>query len=198
MKFMKTRNINLVDKKLMSFLLISAFSILFFTQCEIQEDFEYDHITTQGKLDINAWEFIQQTDSLSLLEEAIKAAGLQNFYSGSTDYTFIMPKNKGFRSYLATNGYSDISDIPEENLKDVLEYHIVEAHVNFSDPELIESNDPVAYETIGGEIMYLSRNNIYQGVINQDTQMSWTIVTSNIEVTNGVIHVTNDVVYLLE
>jgi len=68
--------------------------------------------------------------------------------------------------------------------------------VIFTDPALLQSNNPIAYTTESGSVMYLSHNTSYQGVINQGTKKSWTIITSNLEPTNGVIHITKDIVYL--
>jgi uncharacterized surface protein with fasciclin (FAS1) repeats len=167
-----------------------------FSNCEVQEDFKYVYDNPGGKLDISAWEFIQQTESLSMMEEAVIAAGLQGLYSGSTAKTFIVPENKGFIAYLKTKGVATISALPVSVLTDDLKYHIVKATVNFADPALLQSNNAIAYQTENGKTMFLSHNTSYQGVINQGTKKSWTILTSNIEPTNGVIHITDALVYL--
>lgn len=176
-------------------LMFSLILILAFTQCEIQKDFEYEYSNPGGKLSVNAWQYIQQTDSLSLLEAAITSAGLQDLYTSTTEKTFIAPRNSAFRAYMKTNKYTSISAIPVTTLQNVIKYHVVKARVIFSDPAILVS-DPIAYTTESGQIMYLSRNSNYQGVINQGTKKSWTIITSNIEPTNGVVHVTADVIYL--
>lgn len=177
-------------------LMFLALLTALFTQCEIQKDFEYEYNNPGGKVNVTAWGFIQQTDSLSLMEQAVTAAGMTNYYDGTTAYTFIVPRNSAFRDYLKTNKYASLSAVPVATLQNVLKYHLVKERVIFSDPDLLESNNPIAYATESGQIMYLSHNTSYQGLINQGTKKSWTIVTSNIEPTNGVIHITADVVYL--
>ncbi len=169
--------------------------VLLFVKCEIQKDFEYEYSNVGGKLSVNAWEFIQQTDSLSLMEQAVTTAGLQNLFTESTEKTFIVPRNSAFRAYMKTNGFKTISAIPLATLQNVIKYHVVKARVIFSDPTM-QANNPIAYDTESGKVMYLSRNTNYQGLINQGTKKSWTIITSNLEPTNGVLHVTADVVYL--
>ena len=164
--------------------------------CEIQPDYEYEYGNPGGKLNMTAWDFIQATDSLSLMEEAIIATGLQSLYSGPTERTFIVPRNSAFRDYMKANSFTGIADIPVDALESVLKYHIVNAKVIFTDPELLPSNNPIAYPTESGSIMYLSHNTNYQGLINQGTKKNWTIITSNLEPTNGVVHVTKDIVYL--
>ena len=177
-------------------MMIPLFFTLFLLSCEIQPDYEYEYGNPGGKLNMTAWEFIQKTDSLSLMEEAITAAGLQDLYSGNTVRTYIVPRNSAFRAYLKTNKYANIPAIPAATLQTALKYHVVNAKVIFSDPELLPSNNPIPYPTESGAVMYLSHNTNYQGVINQGTKKSWTIITSNLEPTNGVIHITADVVYL--
>ncbi len=177
-------------------LLLPLTLAVMFASCEIQEDYEYVYGNPGGKVNMTAWEFIQTTDSLSLLEEAITATGLQSLYSGTTVRTFIAPRNSAFRAYMRTNSYANISAIPVVTLETVLKYHIVNAKVIFTDPALLQSDKPISYPTESGAVMFLSHNTSYQGLINQGTKKSWTIITSNIEPTNGVIHVTADIVYL--
>ncbi|HZL10736.1 MAG TPA: DNRLRE domain-containing protein [Prolixibacteraceae bacterium] len=176
-------------------LMISSFLIILLAKCEIQPDYKYEYSNPGGKLNVTAWEYIQQTDSLSLMEAAITAAGMQDYFSGSAEYTFIIPRNSAFRDYLKTNKYNGLSDIPVPILKNVLLYHIVKAKVLFSDPALSLRDNPIAYDTENGQVMYLSHNNNYNGLINQGTNKSWTIITSNLEATNGAINISSAIVY---
>lgn len=192
---MKDYKIHPTHRRLLIMLMVPIFALLPFGSCEIQEDFEYKYSNPGGKLSINAWEFIQQTESLSLMEEAIVAAGMQDYYSGSTEYTFIVPSDDAFSSYLKANKYASLSAIPVPILKNLLLYHIVKAKVLFSDPAINRSNDPITYKTVNGQPMYLSRSNNYQGIINQGSNKSWVITTSNLEPTNGVIHISPAIAY---
>ena len=169
--------------------------LLVFTQCEIQPSFEYQYSNPGGELNMNAWEFIQQTDSLSLMKDAIMVAGLQDLYSGSAEKTFIVPRNSAWRTYLETNNYSSLAEVPVPILKNVLLYHVVDGKILFSDPDFYTSNFPVAFQTENGQQMYLSRSTNYQGQINQGTNKSWTIITSNLEPSNGALDISPSVVY---
>jgi uncharacterized surface protein with fasciclin (FAS1) repeats len=193
---MKKNKITFRKLHLAKVLLLPLTLAVMFASCEIQEDYEYVYGNPGGKVNMTAWEFIQTTDSLSLMEEAITATGLQSLYSGTTVRTFIAPRNSAFRAYLKANSYANIAAIPVATLESVLEYHVVNAKVIFTDLELLASNNPISYPTESGSEMFLSHNTSYQGLINQGTKKSWTIITSNIEPTNGVIHVTADIVYL--
>ncbi|VBB48563.1 conserved exported hypothetical protein [uncultured Paludibacter sp.] len=168
-----------------------------FTKCEIQDDFKYQSSPTNANLGKTCWGFIQErTDIMSMMQDAINRAQMQSYYSEDKGYTYILPRNNAWTKYLKSKSYTAISDIPVAELQNILKYHLVKAKVNFSDPVLITSNNPIAYDTESGSIMYLSHNTNFQGLINQNTKKSWTIITSNLVPTNGVIHVVDDVVYL--
>ncbi|RAV30864.1 CBM96 family carbohydrate-binding protein [Sinomicrobium soli] len=163
--------------------------------CEIQKDFEYQKSGTDGKLEVSAWEFIQENDSLEYLEQAIVLAELQELYEGEEVRTFITPTNASFKTYLADNSYSSMEEVPLPILRNILRYHIVNDKVHFGDPELFENNKPIAYDTENGQLMYLSHNNNFMGLINQGTNVQWQITTSNLEPLNGVLHIVNSIVY---
>lgn len=185
------RNYNLRIRYLVIALVIAMATV----SCEIQKDFDYRKSDVDGKLEVSAWEYIREHDSLELLEQAIIQADLQDLYEGEEIRTFIAPTNNSFQTYLADNSYSNLEDIPLPILRNILKYHIVNARVNFADPELMESNKPIAYETENGQLMYLSHGNNFIGIINQDTNIQWEITTSNLEPLNGVLHVVNSIVY---
>ncbi|GHE39594.1 hypothetical protein GCM10017764_23550 [Sphingobacterium griseoflavum] len=163
--------------------------------CEIQEDFSYQPSGVDGKLGVSAWEYVQRNDSLSILREAITYAGLQDLYSGTDARTFVMPNNRALRTYLRENAYAGVQDVPLPILRNLLRYHVVNARVIFTDPDLMPANRPIAYPTANGQVMYLSHTSTFIGLINEGTSVQWQITTSNLEPTNGVIHVVNAVVY---
>lgn len=170
--------------------------LVFATGCEVQKDFEYQPSGVDGALGISAWEYIQQNDSLSLLNDAIRYAGLETLFEGNTEgRTYIIPNNKAFRAYLTDNGYASVDAIPQPILRNLLRYHVVNASVLFTDPDLMPSNNPIAYETQNGQVMYLSHATNFIGIVNEGTNQQWQIRTSNLQATNGVLHIVNDLVY---
>lgn len=165
------------------------------THCEIQENFEYTPANTRKEIGVDVLTYIQTTDSLSLLNEAIQLTGLQDQYTGDAEKTFIIPWNTAFRDFLEDHHYARLTDVPVPILRNLLLYHMVDATVSFDDPALMDSNNPIAYHTGNGQIMYLSHNSNFQGIVNEGTNRSTTITTSNITATNGVLHVTMATVY---
>lgn len=170
-------------------------TVVMLYNCEIQDDFSYKKSEYSGELGTTAWEFIQQNDSLNLLEKAIKATQLEGLFENEEEKTFIAPTDDAFKKYLQENSYNSIDEIPDPILLNLLKYHVVNESVIFTDPELSESNSPIAYDTQNGQIMYLSHNTNYEGLINENTSKQFTIRTSNLEATNGIIHVVPSVVY---
>ena len=166
-----------------------------FHSCEIQEDFKYKNTDSSGVLGISVWDYMTQQDSFTLLKKAIQLTGLQNFYTDNLDRTYIVPTNAAFLEYLETNSYAKLEDVPLPILRNALKYHIVNSKVLFTDPDLIERNNPLPYKTENGQIMYLSHNSNFIGLINEGTSKQWGIVTSNLEPINGVIHVVSSIVY---
>ena len=177
------------------FLYIIMGMFVLLSSCEIQENFEYDYAEDNSKLNMSTWAYIQQHDSLSLLKEAIEQTDLAALYERTEKATYIAPTNQAFRAYLKENDYDAISSIPLPVLKDVLQYHIVQAVVNFNDPALAPKNKPIAYKTENGQVMYLSHTGTYVGLINEGTSRQWEIRTSNLVPDNGVIHVVDHVVF---
>lgn len=183
-------------KNITRFLVMALTILVFATGCEIQENFDYKPSGVDGKLDMTAWEYIQQNDSLSILRNAIAYADLEDLYAATDDMrTFIIPNNAAFRVYLKANAYGSVEDIPLPILRNMIRYHVVNDRVIFTDPDLMPANRPIAYTTENGQMMYLSHASNFVGIINEGTSTQWQIRTSNLEPLNGVIHVVNSIVH---
>lgn len=163
--------------------------------CTIQENFEYESSNSTGELGVSALSYFQNEESFSMLSSAIELAGLSELYERSEGSTYIAPTNAAFEAYLESNSYASLEEIPVPILKNVLKYHIVKDEVLFTDPDLFESNFPIAYSTESGQTLFLSHNPSFVGLVNQGTSKQWEISTSNLEPTNGVIHIVNSIVY---
>lgn len=98
--------------KFTKYLSLVCIAVFVFVGCEIQEDFKYQPGNVGGKLDVNAWGYIQQSDSLSLLRQAITYANVQSLFESADSKTFILPNNTAFRTYLKENNYSTVENIP--------------------------------------------------------------------------------------
>lgn len=187
---MKTKTL-----KIIRFFLINSLVFGGLVSCEIQEDFEYTKSNPENISNMTAWEYIQDHNSLSLYEEAISLTGLEAFFQQNDAKTFVAPNNDAFETYMSENGYGTLEEVPRPILRNSIKYSIANGRVSFNDPDLMEANKPIAYQTANGQMMFLSHNSNFQGIVNEGTSKQWTITTSNLEVSNGVIHVVSDIVY---
>lgn len=186
---MKSRKSNiLVNKGLVIILLL--------LQSCIQENFEYKlSDTNHGIWEVSVWGFIEDRDDFTTLKQAIEISGLKDLFDRDGDWTYVLPNNKAFRDFMPFNGYRNVSEIPVPILRNLLRYLVVKDRVIFTDPDLFESNNPIPYETVNGQIMYLSHQTSFVGIVNEGTAKSFEIYTSNLQTTSGVVHVVGSMVY---
>lgn len=121
----------------------------------------------------------QGNDNLSSLEAAlVKFPDLVTTLSGSGTYTVFAPSNTAFNNLLTAIGQTSLDDVPEDVLREVLEYHVVSGS-GLKAAQL--STGPVT--TVSGEAVQV---NITGGVrLNGSTNVS----TPDVLASNGVVHV---------
>lgn len=172
--------------------------LLILSQSSCEDSFDYNHVSgDDGQYDGTAWDYINNAapvDSLTLMKEAISLTGLQNIYSGSEQRTFVVPRNKAFRAYLKANNYASLAAIPVDNLRNTLKYHIAKGVYCTQDPQFMAKDTPIQYDTEALYPIFFSHNTNFQTQINFGSKKVYTVYISNIQPTNGVIHITSDVI----
>jgi transforming growth factor-beta-induced protein len=125
----------------------------------------------------------QGNSNLSILVAALtKYPDLVSTLSGTGQFTVFAPTNEAFAGLLTAIGQSSLDDIPEDVLRDVLEYHVIAGAAVRS---TALSNGDVA--TVGGESITIS---ISGGVrLNNASN----VITADVEATNGIVHVVDAV-----
>jgi transforming growth factor-beta-induced protein len=118
--------------------------------------------------------------SFSSLVEAVIQAGLVETLQGEGPFTIFAPTDDAFAETLQALGLSSVSEINNETLTSILQYHVVSGNVKSTD--LSEG----AVSTLNGDITISLEND---PMINGDTK----VVQTDIQGTNGVIHVINKV-----
>ncbi len=114
----------------------------------------------------------------SLVAALVKFPDLVTTLSGTGNFTVFAPTNEAFAGLLTAIGQSSLDDIPEDVLRDVLEYHVV-AGAAVRSTQLTAG--PV--ETVGGEDITVSLT----GGIKLNGSVR--VVTADVEATNGIVHV---------
>ena len=119
-------------------------------------------------------------DSFSILVQAVVKAGLVETLNGTGPFTIFAPTNEAFETLFATLGISGITDLTAEQLIPILTYHVLSGNV------LSTQLTAGTVQTLNGPIdVTLSP----APAINISSQ----IVATDVQASNGVIHVINKV-----
>ena len=178
---------------------------------EFQDDAPYDYHVLDPQTGMSAWEFLnlpRQDTIFELMQEGIAYAGLEEEYK-KADRTFLFLRNDAILRYnpngtvntgsyfgyhLLENGEAGSAwqDYPVEEVRSFLQYHILEGVYTFGQnlgPENIEVttlSGETAFIRAGNERNSPVRINDYPFAVRPTTAHS-----SNIQTTNGVVHVLN-------
>jgi len=170
-------------KKFSQYLLILGLAIGMIA-CSDDED-------PMSSQDMTIAEIAADTDDLSNLVSALERADLVSVLDGDTDYTVFAPSNAAFERFLTDNGFSEVDDVPEAVLQNILLNHVVSGSVmsNGLSAGYIETN--AEESTTGNNLnMYVSTDN---GVTLNGIS---TVTQADIEASNGVIHLVDEVIGL--
>ncbi|SDS43237.1 Uncaracterized surface protein containing fasciclin (FAS1) repeats [Maribacter dokdonensis] len=139
-----------------------------------------------------------KNEELSTLVSALKAADLDQMLSEPGSYTVFAPSNNAFEKLPKKMSIAELGK-PEnkEMLTQVLQYHVVSGVI--TSDKLVEAingaNGKYTFTTVGGKDLTAS---LKGDKINlKDEKGNRTeIVLGNVEASNGVVHVTNDVLIM--
>ena len=206
-------NMKMIDKiRYIAFLATAGL----FSGCEIaglefQEDAPYDYHVLNPQTGMSAWEFLnlpRQDTIFELMQEGIAYAGLEEEYK-KADRTFLFLRNDAILRYNPNGtvssasyfGYNKLDngssatkwqDYPVEEVRAFLQYHIIEGVYTFGQnlgPENVEVttlSGETAFIRAGNERNSPVRINDYPFALRPASGHS-----TNIQTTNGVIHVIN-------
>lgn len=113
----------------------------------------------------------------SLVQALTRFPDLVNTLNGTGTFTVFAPTNDAFASLLRTVGQSNLSDIPDDVLRDILEYHVIGSALRSN--QLTSGN----VTTVGGEALAVDVTN----GVKLNTTVN--VATANVLATNGVVHV---------
>ncbi len=128
----------------------------------------------------NIAELAQATPQLSTLVEALTAAELVGTFTGSDEFTVFAPNDAAF-AQLGTTLDELLKPENKDQLADILKYHVVAGKVLSGDL----TNGSVATLLTGKEVAI----NVDNGV----TVNGVSVLTADVEATNGVVHIINQV-----
>ena len=146
--------------------------------CQTSFDYEPSPNRPSGKINANMVDYLKsRPDAFSLLSQAIERAGLAGTLNAGT-YTLFAPDDVAFRAFL---GSKKVEDIAVESLRNTLLLHVLDQKVLSSDLTL----DIVPYPSLlKGRSVNLNRNETFTITASGNR-----VYVSNLEPTNGAIHV---------
>mgnify|MGYP003571274364 CR=1 FL=1 len=151
-----------------------------------------------ASLTCDAYEFIKQrsTGEFALMYQAINRAGMEEYYHDSI-YTFFIIKDAVWDKFLTDYHYSSINEVPVKTLRTYLMRSIIKGKYLSSDidgPIFVTTLDETVtmrlYKTIVAPTSSQNLNSLRAGWTNANGKINQVgCTTSNLECTNGVIHV---------
>jgi uncharacterized surface protein with fasciclin (FAS1) repeats len=120
--------------------------------------------------------------SFKTLADALSAADLVDTLKGAGPFTVFAPTDDAFGKLPAATVASLLKDIPK--LRSILTYHVIAGHVRAAD---VMGMDGQSVRTVNGESLAIGSKN---GVMLDRASK---VVKTDLECTNGVIHVIDSV-----
>ena len=126
-------------------------------------------------------DYVVDTDTLSTLETAVVAAGLDSALATNGPFTLFAPSNDAFAA-LDADSLQMLLDDPMGNLSTILRYHVVPG-MYYSDDLM----DGMTLMTLQGEMLEVS-------IMNDTVMVDGVMITMpDMMVENGIVHVINGV-----
>ena len=130
---------------------------------------------------MNIIETATTNGDFTILMKAVKVAGLEDALNGDGPFTVFAPTDKAFKALPKGTLEALLKD--KEKLSSILTYHVVSGKV--SSKQVVELDKA---KTLNGQDVKINSND--DGVMVDDA----TVVTTDIDCTNGVIHVIDKVI----
>ena len=205
-----------IKRKKATYAALALLTGMLLSGCEIgglgfQEDASYDHHVLDPQTGMSAWEYLnvpREDTIFQLMQEGIAYAGLEEEYK-KPNRTFLFLQNSAILRYNPNGtvnsssyfGYNLLDDgtpatrwedYPVEEVRSLLLYHIIEGVYTFGqnlgpeNTEVTTASGEKAYIRAGNERNTPVRINDFPFSTKPTTARS-----SNIQTTNGVVHVIN-------
>lgn len=166
-------------------LLFSGIAVLSLYSCDDNEDMMMDS-------EMSVYARISSDSDLSNLKAAVDKAGLSSTLDQSGTFTLFAPTNAAFATFLQANGYASLNDVPTASLKTLLMNHVLGTEVK----SWGISTGYVSTLAIGPA----SATRPISMFINTSSGVRIngvsSVVATDIDVNNGVIHKVNSVIGL--
>jgi len=142
-------------------------------------------------------EIASSNPNLSTLVSALNKCGLTSTFNSAGDYTVFAPTNDKFAAFLSANGFANLDAVPVDVLTEILKNHVLTG--SFYSDELttgyvktLAKGSASSTNTLSMYVQVGSTVKLNGGATNGGA----TVVTADIEASNGVIHIVDNVIGL--
>ncbi|AUC82118.1 fasciclin domain-containing protein [Lacinutrix sp. Bg11-31] len=143
--------------------------------------------------ELNIVQTAQATADLSSLVAAVLEADLATTLSGSGPFTVLAPTNAAFSEFLSTNGWANVTEIPDATLTQVLLNHVISGTVDAATlTALGVGYTNTLADGAGGNKMSLYFDTSSGVTFNN----LGTVTTADISASNGTVHIIDKVLTL--
>ncbi|MFI8379443.1 fasciclin domain-containing protein [Leeuwenhoekiella sp. NPDC079379] len=137
---------------------------------------------------LNITEFLKANPEYSSFLEILEITDYASFMNTYGTYTLFLPDNDAVAALLSDMGVSSLSDIPLDDLQDLTKLHILEQTIKTTE----FTDGKIATPSLQGQFLITGASN-KNGASSITVNKTSSIISSNIEVGNGVIHVLDEV-----
>lgn len=172
---------SLVLPRLMRLALV-VFMTLAFVNCTTEK---LKELTDES---VNITDYLKQNDDYSMFLEMLEITNYASFMNTYGTYTLFLPTNDAVKKYLSDIGAASLKDVPLADLKEIVKLHILDQEVattSFTDGKITTPSQQ-------GQFLITGATNV-GGVSSITVNKIAKIISSNVEVGNGVIHVVDKV-----
>ena len=179
-------------KKLIKKISILALIALPFVSCSSDDD-----STTTPPVKNTIATIASNNADLSILVQALQKTDLVATLDGSQEFTVFAPTNASFTAFLQANGFANLDAVPTNVLKEILLNHVVAGVLTASALNTGYVKTLAKGSASPTNTLSLFVNTANGVVLNGGTSNNGgTVVTADVQASNGVVHVINGVLAL--
>jgi uncharacterized surface protein with fasciclin (FAS1) repeats len=144
---------------------------------------------TASTADNTIVEVAAEAGTFTVLVDAVTAAGLADTLSGG-EYTVFAPTDEAFQPLVDDGTVDTLLENPEGDLTDILLYHVVEGELTAEDIVELDGQD---IKTVEGGTLKVKVTDDGKVTLVDGAGQTTTVVTADVEASNGVIHAVDGV-----
>lgn len=125
-------------RKIKTFLLVSGIALVLLSGCQTLTDQEI--YQRPGWLPGKLYTTVSVQQNLSMFTEVLQLSELDKILDVSGSWSVFAPTDEAMKLYLAENGYSKVSDIPNDKLVKLAKFHVIQNPWSLEQLKLLGSN----------------------------------------------------------